>query len=250
MRLLDLFCGAGGASMGYYQAGFDDIVGVDIRRQPRYPFHFIQGDALEYLAEHGHEFDAIHASPPCQAFSQAVKIRNRVNRPNLIPATRDALIRSGSPYIIENVPTAIDHLVEPVMLCGSSFGLPVRRHRLFESNFWIWGVRCSHKEYPRKYPPAWNRTKLLRVLSLSGGFSQSEPGQISGATIDEHRDAMGIDWDMDIKELSQSIPPAYTRFIGLQLLNKGIDATHQRKGIPCDSDRHGADLRLDGGIHP
>ena len=210
-RLLDLFCGAGGAAMGYHRAGFGEIVGVDINPQPRYPFEFVQADALEYVAEHGHEFDVIHASPPCQAFSQAVKIANRKGRPNLIPATRESLVGLGVPYVIENVPTAGVHLREPVMLCGSAFGLAVRRHRLFESNFWIWGIKCSHKEYPRRYPPAWNRTNLLRVLSLSGGYQQRHVG------MEEHRAAMGIDWEMDIKELSQSIPPAYTEYIGKEL---------------------------------
>ena len=198
--------------MGYHRAGFDEIVGVDNRSQPRYPFEFVHADALEYVAEHGHEFDAIHASPPCQAFSQAVKISNRKGRPNLIPATRESLVGLGLPYVIENVPTAIDHLREPVMLCGSSFGLPVRRHRLFESNFWIWGSQWSHKEYPRKYPPALNRTNQLRVLSLSGGYQQGQAG------IEEHRAAMGIGWDMNIKVLSQSIPPAYTEYIGHELI--------------------------------
>ena len=212
VRLLDLFCGAGGAGMGYHRAGFDEIVGVDINPQPRYPFEFVQADALEYVAEHGGGFDAIHASPPCQAFSQAVKKRYRKGRPNLIPETRMALDRLDVPYVIENVPTAGVHMREPVTLCGSAFGLPIRRHRLFESNVWIWGILCSHKEYPRRYMPAWNRTNLLRVLSLSGGYQQGK------TDIEEHRAAMGVDWDMDIKELSQSIPPAYTEYIGKGLI--------------------------------
>ena len=211
-RLLDLFCGAGGAGMGYHRAGVDEIVGVDINPQPRYPFEFVQADALEYVAEHGGGFDAIHASPPCQAFSQAVKKRYRKGRPNLIPETRMALDRLDVPYVIENVPTAGVHMREPVTLCGSAFGLPIRRHRLFESNVWIWGILCSHKEYPRRYMPAWNRTNLLRVLSLSGGYQQGK------TDIEEHRAAMGVDWDMDIKELSQSIPPAYTEYIGKGLI--------------------------------
>ena len=202
--------------MGYHRAGFDEIVGVDINPQPRYPFEFVQGDALEYVAAHGHEFDAIHASPPCQAFSQAVKKKYRKGRPNLIPATRKALRRLETPYVIENVPTAGVHLREPVTLCGSSFGLPIRRHRLFESNVWIWGKRCSHKEYPRKYMPAWNRTNLLRVLSISGGYQQQK------ADIEEHRAAMGVDWDMNLKELSESIPPAYTEYIGHALISWSI----------------------------
>ena len=197
--------------MGYHRAGIDEIVGVDNRPQPRYPFHFVEADALEYVAEHGHEFDMIHASPPCQAFSQAVKKENRKGRPNLIPATREALIQLGVPYVIEHVPPAIDHLREPVTLCGSAFGVPIRRHRLFESNAWIWGIRCSHKEYPKRYPPAWNRTNELRVLSISGGYQQRQ------ATIEEHRAAMGIAWDMALQELSQSIPPAYTQHIGRYL---------------------------------
>jgi len=198
--------------MGYHRAGFDEVVGVDIDPQPRYPFEFVQGDALEYVAEHGHEFDAVHASPPCQAFSQAVKKKYRKGRPNLIPATRVALTALETPYVIENVPTAGVHLREPVTLCGSAFGLPIRRHRLFESNVWIWGMRCSHKEYPRRYAPAWNRTNMLRVLSISGGYQQSH------ADIEEHRAAMGVDWLMTIQELSEAIPPAYTEYIGKALL--------------------------------
>ena len=208
MKLLDLFCGAGGAAMGYHRAGFE-VVGVDHRPQKNYPFEFIQMDAFEALERFGPHFDAIHASPPCQAFSRAVTIANREHRPNLIPAMHDALIDLAIPYVIENVPDAVIHLDEPVTLCGSMFGLPVRRHRLFESNFWIWGMKCSHKEYPRKYPPAINRVNPLRVLSLSGGFCRR--GNIP---IEEYSAAMGIDWYMTEKQLSEAIPPAYTEYIG------------------------------------
>jgi len=149
---------------------------------------------------------------------------NRKGRPNLIPATRESLVGLGVPYVIENVPTAIDHLREPVMLCGSSFGLPIRRHRLFESNFWIWGIQCSHKEYPRKYAPAWNRTNLLRVLSLSGGYQQGQ------ASIEEHQAAMGIDW-MNRDEMSQAIPPAYTEYIGRELI-KTLKEASQGQTLP------------------
>jgi DNA (cytosine-5)-methyltransferase 1 len=213
MRLLDLFCAAGGGAMGYHLAGFDEIVGVDKDSQEHYPFEFVQSEALSYLAEHAHEFDAVHASPPCQWVSQAVKIKNRVNITNQIPATRQALLETGLPYIIENIPRAIDHMISPVSLCGSAFGLPIRRHRLFESNVWLWGVQCSHKEYPRQYPPAWNRTGLLRVLSLSGGFTKG------ATTLQEHADALGITWEMTMRELSRVIPPAYTEHLGLQLVN-------------------------------
>jgi|TARA_R110000824_G_scaffold53788_1_gene148581 DNA (cytosine-5)-methyltransferase 1 len=211
MKLLDLFCGAGGAAVGYYRAGFE-VVGVDNRPQKNYPFEFIQMDAFEALERFGPHFDAIHASPPCQAFSRAVTIANRKDRPNLIPAVHQALFDLAIPYVIENVPDALDHLHEPITLCGSMFGLPVRRHRLFESNFWIWGMKCSHKEYPRIYPPSINRVTPLRVLSLSGGFTRR--GNIP---IEQYRAAMGIDWYMTEKQLSEAIPPAYTEYIGKAL---------------------------------
>lgn len=213
MRLLDLFCCAGGAGMGYHRAGFDEVVGVDIKPRPHYPFEFHQGDALEFVAKHGHEFDAIHASPPCQAFSQAVTIANRKKRTNLIPATREALIATGKPYIIENVPTARKELRDTVQLCGSFFGLPIRRHRLFESTVPLWSTPCSHREYPAIYEPAWNRVNKLRVLSISGGYQQRQ------TDIEEHKAAMGVDWEITIPELSEAIPPAYTEWIGRQLLN-------------------------------
>lgn len=129
-RLLDLFCKAGGAGYGYWQAGFD-VVGVDIEPQKRYPFTFIQADALEYLARHGGEYDAIHASPPCQAFSK-MKNPDKAHRkahPDLVDPVRELLMRTGRPYIIENVPGA--PLLSPVTLCGSQFGLKVYRHRVF-----------------------------------------------------------------------------------------------------------------------
>lgn len=211
-RLLDLFCGAGGAAMGYSLAGFDEIVGVDNRPQPRYPFEFIQADALEYVAEHGGEFDVIHASPPCQFASQAVSKKNRTWRLNMIPTVREALVGLGLPYVIESVPTAKDHLREPIQLCGSSFGLLVRRHRLFESNQWLWGRQCSHKEYPPRFQPAWNRKNLLRVLSVSGGYQQGE------ASREDYKAAMGITWDITLAELSEAIPPSYTEYIGKELL--------------------------------
>ena len=132
MKLLDLFCGAGGAAMGYHRAGFDDITGVDIKPMPRYPFKFIQGDALEYLAAHGAEYDVIHASPPCQAYSIMQHANHmRKDHPDLVDSVRDALKQTGKPWIIENVPGA--PLIDPILLCGLSFGLRVIRHRLFES---------------------------------------------------------------------------------------------------------------------
>jgi len=117
--------------MGYARAGFE-VVGVDINPQPRYPFEFHQADALDYLREHGHRFDAVHASPPCQAYSETRKIQSN-EHPELIPPTRAALQRVGLPWVIENVPGS--PLIDPVELCGAMFGLRVYRHRLFEASF-------------------------------------------------------------------------------------------------------------------
>lgn len=201
-KLLDLFCCAGGAAMGYYLAGFD-ITGVDIEPQPHYPFPFIQGDALEYAAAHGQEYDAIHASPPCQ-FAAAIfnpcKPEKRSEHQNLIPATRDILKRLGRPYVIENVKRARGHLINPLMLTGSMFELPIFRDRYFEIN-----------------PPLWWSPSIPRYdfqpVPIS---SSSKPGN-TYAPAAIMRSAMGIDW-MTKMELRQAVPPAYTQFIGEHLL--------------------------------
>ena len=150
-RLLDLYCGAGGAAMGYHRAGFHEIVGVDIAPQPRYPFEFVQANALEFLAEHGHEFDAIHASPPCQGYSimhNLPWLRGR-DYPLLILPTIEMLEALGKPYVVENVMGARHgarglrkrgleaHGLQAGWLCGTMFGLPFYRHRLFATN-WMW----------------------------------------------------------------------------------------------------------------
>lgn len=209
-RLLDLFSGAGGAAMGYYRAGFD-VTGVDLEAQPHYPFAFVQADAMTYPLE---GFDVVHASPPCQHFSQAVKIAARAGHPDLVAATRARLLASGIPYVIENVPRA--PLLEPITLCGSAFGLPIRRHRRFESSAFLMSNGCAHKAYPRLYPPAWNRTTPLRVLSISGGYQVRK--HLGGDYLEMHRAAMGIDWEMTYNELSEAIPPAYTEWIGRLIL--------------------------------
>jgi site-specific DNA-cytosine methylase len=129
MRLLDLFCGAGGCSMGYHRAGFE-VVGVDIKPQKHYPFEFHCADAFAFLEQHGHEFDVIHASPPCQAYSSAMKHLAKP-KPMLIDGVREALIRSGKRWVIENVPGA--PMRNPTILCGTMFGMRIHRHRLFES---------------------------------------------------------------------------------------------------------------------
>jgi len=208
MRLLDLFCGAGGAGMGYHQAGFE-VIGVDINPQPRYPFEFHQADALEYVREHGHEFDVIHASPPCQKFSKSVSKKHRKNHVDLIGKTRQALEDTGLPYIIENVRQA--KLNANLMLCGSMFGLRIERHRYFELSFSPpLTAPCDHFAHPQDLPCAYNRTNGLRVYAISGGW-QHVPHE-------ENQEAMEIDW-MNPKELSEAIPPVYTKFIGEKIMN-------------------------------
>jgi DNA (cytosine-5)-methyltransferase 1 len=210
MRLLDLFSGAGGAAMGYHRAGFE-VVGVDIKPQKHYPFEFHQADALEYLREHGQEFDAIHASPPCQRYSIATKCRGQAlcdSHPDLTSAVRKALIDTGRIYVIENVILA--PLANVIMLCGTMFGLRVLRHRHFESNAYLW--MPEHRKHPCGSLTNAHR-KYLRgdspfVCIAGHNFAREE-----GAT------AMGIDWMGSRRELSQAIPPAYTEFIGKQLVS-------------------------------
>jgi len=221
MRLLDLFCGAGGCSVGYHRAGFAEIIGVDINPQPRYPFAFVQADALEYVAAHGHEFDAIHASPPCQRYSRAAFTRaHKEKHTDLLAPTRDMLMQSGKPWVMENVPGSPVQ-DRPVELCGLMFGLKVFRHRWFESSILI--LTPSHPSHRGKLI---GKDGMCCVVGRGGGVSRRMRDQMR-----RHRDgaggqqgkaeweaAMGIDW-MTRKELSQAIPPAYTEFVGRQLLS-------------------------------
>lgn len=212
-RLLDLFCGAGGAAMGYYRAGFE-VVGVDIKPQPRYPFEFINYDALAFVASHGHEFDAIHASPPCQKHTAAAPLQGRTHV-DLIPDTRRLLHGVKLPYVIENVPGA--PLVSPVTVCGLSLGQNVKRHRLFESNFSLLGTAC-----PKGHYGDWLIVfgySALRRSQGAGTGPKKDRGKSKGKTVPhaEACAAMGIDW-MSRMELSQAIPPAYTEYIGKQLM--------------------------------
>lgn len=202
-RLLDLFCCEGGAGMGDHRAGFE-VVGVDIAPQPRYPFEFHQGDALTFVAEHGHEFDAIHASPPCQAHTRAQKIRGN-HHPDLVAPTRDLLQASVLPYVIENVPGA--PLVDPVELCGLMFGLSTYRHRLFETN-WTLDV-TAHPEHRA-------RTTKMGRPPQDGEFMHVV-GNFSG--VDRAREVMGMEW-ASRAGLREAIPPAYAEFIGRQLMDK------------------------------
>jgi DNA (cytosine-5)-methyltransferase 1 len=206
-RLLDLFCGAGGAAMGYHRAGFE-VVGVDINPQKNYPFEFHQGDAMTWPLE---GFDAIHASPPCQAYTVAQNsTKNGAAHPDLVAPVRARLSLSGKPWVMENVVGA--PLIHPIRLCGSSFGLHVKRHRLFESNQTLWGKQCSHREYKPQFPPcSTERTRATRFISP--GFTKGKG--LQQKAVEEW--AMGINW-MSRDELSQAIPPAYTEYIGCQLL--------------------------------
>jgi DNA (cytosine-5)-methyltransferase 1 len=207
MRLLDLYSKAGGAAMGYHRAGFE-VVGIDIKKQKRFPFEFIQADALDVLSDNEYlqTFDVIHASPPCQTHSSTKHLRNAqgktTSKVDLIPQTRAALIVSGKPYIIENVPGA--PLINPIQMCGSSFGLTARRHRLFESNYQLTGSVCKHKEQGKP-------------VGIYGSMRDEIPGGGHTAkTIEQARDAMGIDW-MIWGELVEAIPPIYTFEIGKQI---------------------------------
>ncbi len=210
--LLDLFCGAGGAAMGYYRAGFD-VVGVDIEPMPRYPFEFHQGDALEYLEAHGREYDVIHASPVCKRYTSLAALHPEKNYPDQIAETRDLLRQTGKPYIIENVEGA--PLRDFVMLCGSMFGLRVYRHRLFECHPEIVMGPASCNHYARASGNAARKGNKRRA----GNLQDFDIITITGHDfwVADARIAMGIDW-MIRDELSQAIPPFFTEFIGLRLL--------------------------------
>lgn len=219
MRLLDLFCCEGGAGTGYAQAGFD-VVGVDIAPQPRYPFEFHQADAIEYVTEHWREFDAIHASPPCQAYS-ITKHSHGKDHPDLLEPTRMALIATGLPYIIENVVGA--PLIDPVLLCGTMFNLSaidvdgeplvLQRHRLFESNVWLMSAGgCSHdgRQVAGVYGGSRHRNVSDRDSpSRRGGYTPL--GSVRAELMD-------MPWATQ-HGLTQAIPPAYTEFLGRQLMN-------------------------------
>lgn len=203
--LLDLFCGAGGAAKGYHDAGFE-VIGIDVHPQPRYPYTFLQEDVRTlpnfYLAS----FDAIHASPPCQAYSPLNALSPDKEYPDLIAFTRDLLDGSGVPYVIENVMSAPLIKERSIVLCGGMFGLRTYRHRRFESRFALTA------------PPHPKHEKLTatkqRKARWAEGWHVSITGDVGTYVGPE---AMGIDW-MSGNELCEAIPPAYTRHIGEQLL--------------------------------
>lgn len=205
-KLLDLFCGAGGAAMGYHRAGFE-VFGVDKKSQPNYPFWFKRADAMTFpLAG----FDVIHASPPCQAYSAARRVHKRTDHPDLLGPVRELLNASGTPYVIENVEGS--PINAGLMLCGTMFGLRVRRHRYFEANWPLpWApFSCSCR----------NGTASGDLLNYHNTEKRhryevgKSPQRVTRGFLAE---AMGIDWT-DLPEVTQCIPPAYTEWIGRQLL--------------------------------
>lgn len=207
LRVLDLFCGAGGASMGYHEAGFE-VLGIDIAPQPRYPFTFLQDDVLLWDYDLTY-FDLVHASPPCQGYSTTRTLHDN-DYPKLIEAVREKLIEADVPYVIENVVGA--PLVNPIKLCGSSFGLGVRRHRLFESNMPLFSTGCRHDLQPEP----------IDVTGSGGPGGKPRTGggvHRKPKNLDHARKVMGIDW-MNRAELSEAIPPAFTEFIGHQIMQQ------------------------------
>lgn len=231
-RILDLFCGAGGAAKGYHRAGFE-VVGVDLEPQPNYPYAFVQMDALLALTTllaggcitdtdgrryYLRDFDAIHASPPCQDYSATRHMRGGETKyPRLIAPVRELLILIGLPYVIENVEMARPDMRDPVKLCGSMFGLTapwhgdtvyLQRHRLFEANFPIAQKRCDHS--------------AGKMAVTVAGHGRCDMGEGRGDYFAGRgyaaltRAVMGIDW-MTRDELNESIPPAYAFFVGCQL---------------------------------
>lgn len=210
--------------MGYHQAGFD-VMGVDNRPQPRYPFAFVQADVLTLDPAWVAGFDAIHASPPCQAHSSISRVNGRqAHHADLIPETRAMLQASGRPWIMENVVGA--PLRAPVMLCGTMFGLQtscgaeLRRHRLFETN-WFVGLmpECFHGPATVGVYGGHAHDRR-RTITITGATPQQNVVHNRSRltfSADEARRAMGIDW-MTMAGLSQAIPPAYTRFLGERLM--------------------------------
>lgn len=219
---IDLCCGAGGMSMGLWQAGFE-VVGVDINPQPNYPFQFVQADALlidpSWLAETA---NVVSLAPPCQLYSQ-LRSLSGYDYPDLIGPLRDIALSSGLPYILENVMGAAPNLVNPQMLCGSYFGLRVRRHRLIESNVQVCGTTCDHEwqDYLPCYKVkvgyerdrrGYKETGVMPVYGLNSINRLVSEDDLLQASV-----AMGIHW-MTKPELNEAIPPAYGRHIGKQLL--------------------------------
>lgn len=204
MIALDLFCCAGGASDGLSRAGFG-VMGADISEQPEYPYTFMHGNALHMLERNLRQYDLIWASPPCQAFTAYKRRKDHVKPAlNLIPETRAMLRAAGVPYIIENVPGA--PLENPITLCGSMFGLDVKRHRIFECSFPVTPPKCNHDVWTPRFPQATNRTNRRKTVEVG----------VYRIPLETQRKAMGVDRNVSLNKLSQMVPPAYAEWLGLQ----------------------------------
>lgn len=209
-RVLDLFCGVGGASVGYERAGFE-VVGVDIAPQPDYPFPFVQADAVPYAWDHARaaKFDLIHASPPCQygaAISKGTNNRLRHTYPNLYGPVERILRGLGVPYVIENPDARPD-----VVLCGEMFGLEVIRHRNFELGGW-------KAEKPTHVPHRGRVSGMRHGEWFTGPYFAVYGNGGGKGTVAEWRRAMGIDWTENRKSIAEAVPPAYTEWVGRQFL--------------------------------
>lgn len=202
MRVLDVYCCQGGAGAGYEAAGAKNVTGADLYEQPRYPFPFILGDALDVIRKWGSTFDFIHTSPPCQGSSITQQIQGN-DHPRLIGPTRDALNATGRPWVIENVGGALDELRNPVMLCGAMFGLHTYRHRWFETGG---GFAFTPPEHPEHIHPT---VKMGRPVRQGDWYHAV--GNFSG--VGYIRRDMGVPW-MNRDGIRECIPPAYTEYIG------------------------------------
>lgn len=198
MRVLDLFCGVGGASEGYVRAGYE-VVGMDIKPQPNYPYHFIHGNAMEINPLIFNFFDLIHASPPCQAFSWGARKGRTEKFPDYISEVRQML--EGHPFVIENIPTA--PLLDPVMLCGTMFDLPLLKHRHFETSFPV--------DPPEHQKHIYRGVMDGHYLTVAGHGGNNKTGNFK---ISAWQKAMDMPWAKSQAELAEAIPPAYTKFIG------------------------------------
>lgn len=215
-KLLDLFCCAGGATRGYQLAGFE-VTGVDKDARPDYiGDHFVQSDALRYAESHASEFDFVHASPPCQLFSTATG-DSHMDYPNLIGPMREILDRSGVPYAIENVVPAERKgpMRRDLMLCGEMFGLRVVRHRIFEAGGWT-PIQPEHLKHRGRTIGAGRRSR--GTYSTDGYYYGVYGEGRDRGSVEEWRMAMGIDWMSDRHDLAEALPPAYTKFIGDQVI--------------------------------
>jgi DNA (cytosine-5)-methyltransferase 1 len=214
MKLLDLFCGAGMASDGYAQAGFTDIVGVDINPQPHYPYEFIQADALTILSsDYLEDFDVIHASPPCQMHTRAKHLRKAQGGESKYPDLLTPALAvfkekwSHKTWVVENVPGA-PGMEDAAIECGSAYGLGVRRHRLFLANKPLTSSGCAHKEQGRP----WGVYHVLNDSIPKGGRTVH--------TLAQGWEVMGVDREIPWNSLKEGFPPAYTRHVGQQLLEQ------------------------------